>query len=661
MIRIILLLLLIPCLLFATEVNLEEILDNYGEDSNISLYIEEIQNLIITPLLIDSTKLHNIDNLVFLNQFQIDIIKKVIREDKFTKEYLLSTGSFKNFEIDLIFLCIEIRDVRKDTIQLETTARERFYRKLMPIRGFEPDENDGEPKYEGGNLNSYLKILNSITFGQNQIKFGSVWDNDAGEKDFIDYYTVFAEYSNKDYDIIVGDYYLKRGSGLILSSGFAPRKGTEVIYPAYSSNYSIYPYTSTLESRRFRGASASANILRNFKGADLFVDLFYSNQKRSGNIKETDYGTRYISSVYTSGYYRSDTELSKKNAYSETISGGGLNIKSDYFSIGATALYIDNSLPIYSSSSSAFYGKHGLLKSLYANSEYFENIKLSTEYALDANENSAFIFGTIYKTDFANLTMNIRSYSKGFRTPYGNAFGEFSYPSNEEGVYFGLETKRYYGLQLSTYIDFFASKDSTYYVPDKVNGKEFLANLEYLFLPNNYLSFLYKYEKKTDYGTVSLIDSKVFYDAVKSKYRLQYRGEYKILKQRLRLKTGLEFANFDIPYESSNGMGYYFISKFITNFNLDIGLSYASFDTDDYDSAIWFYEYSLPGYPSILSLYLKGFRISSFIAYSLYDITLSIRLTYLEKPDEKTLSSGWDQTFSPIDRRIYFQLDYPFK
>jgi hypothetical protein len=123
----------------------------------------------------------------------------------------------------------------------------------------------------------------------------------------------------------------------------------------------------------------------------------------------------------------------------------------------------------------------------------------------------------------------------------------------------------------------------------------------------------------------------------------------------------LEYTNFNIPLEIAEGGGFFISTFLISEYGIDLGLSVAKFATDDYESAIWYYEYALPGYSNTISLYLKGYRISGYLSYMLSDFKLSLRYSYLEKPDELTLSSGWDETFQPIDRRIYLQFEYNLK
>ncbi len=658
MFKSILLFLLLPILVIASEPSLEELLEQYDDNSDISEHISEIEELVDTPIYVDASNLEEIDKLICINQFQKDLLKDIIKESKFTKEYLLSTGRFKEYEIELLLLCVRLEEEQTDKTIINASYRGRYKNKLMQIRGYEPEENKGKAKYEGSKFNFYQKIHNSYIFDSSEVNIGIVTDKDAGENLAFDYYSLHASYEDDSYQIIAGDYYLKRGSGLILASGFAPRKSTEVISGIYSYDYSHRPYTSTLESRRMRGFSAKTNMLSNLLGIDLSLDIFYSNQAKSGNIKTDAEDNGYISSIYQSGFYRSDTELEKKDAFKETLAGGGFELDLNYVKLTGTALYVDYSLPLLSGSSSAFYGKYGLLNSLSLDAGKWDNLKFSSEFAADANNNTAFIFGAIGKSSIAQFAFNLRNYSKGFRSPFGNAFGEFSYPSNEKGIYVGVKTIRFYKTIISAYLDIFSSQDSTYYVPSQVKGYEYLGNLEYLLLRKNYLEFQFKCEKKTDYGKIGNREFKEFYDARKSKYKMQYKGEYKFAACNLRLKTGLQYSALQIPENTSSGFGYYISTKLDTDFGLDLGISFTEFDTDDYDSAIWFYEYAIPGYSNILALYLKGYRVSTFIAYNLNSFTLSARFTYLEKPDEKTLSSGWDETFSPIDKRIYLQLDW---
>ncbi len=121
--------------------------------------------------------------------------------------------------------------------------------------------------------------------------FGFVMENDAGEvlswqpkKQIFgtDFSSFHAQIMNRGKlkNLIIGDYQMQAGQGMIMSGGFSLGKGSEVIRTTYRSTLGLRPFTSVLESGFFRGAAATYAVRK-----QLDVTLFYSYTRRDGNLE----------------------------------------------------------------------------------------------------------------------------------------------------------------------------------------------------------------------------------------------------------------------------------------------------------------------------------------------------------------------------------------
>ncbi len=165
---------------------------------------------------------------------------------------------------------------------------------------------------------------------------------------------------------IVGNYQLQLGQGLTLWSGFAPWNSNDGSLWRYGRG--IRPASAFSEYDMLQGAAATVDITRYIE-ATAFVS--YTNRDATQR-KDTANGTEPIfSSIYRSGYHRTQAELDKRNQLQETLFGANLRYHRQHLTIGATAYHVG-------------YDRDVLPKLTYYNAHYFRG-NANTALGLDAS------------------------------------------------------------------------------------------------------------------------------------------------------------------------------------------------------------------------------------------------------------------------------------
>jgi hypothetical protein len=519
----------------------------------------------------------------------------------------------------------------------EYRARNMHY--ISPVYGLEKN------KFKGNALNLYQRAK----FHNNNFSGCILLDKDTGEEKINDFTSGNIAYKTEQLQIIVGDYALEIGMGNILWKSFGSGKGINVINPTIETGDGIRPYTSSMDYQFFRGTAANY-IFKITNDMNLKTSAWLSNINRNAKI---DKENRMATSIYKSGYYRTESEIKKKETLNERSAGGEIQLSSFNYKVGLATMYFDYEYPIQSSSSSAFSGKSGYLSTAYG--EYdFEKLIVFSEVSRDNKGNFAEKFAYQYYAPKFKIAGHFRNYPDKYRAQNGYNFGEFSYAANEIGLYTGLFFKPKTWIEESFYLDLFKSHNETYYVPEVVKGIEIFS--ETLFkLPNNNKLFLrLKTERKTDsYNN----KTDVFYRS-KSNIRIEWRKDFS-KKLYTRIRGEGCFVNYENFRPSENGILFFIESGIRINNHIKFTGRLKIFDTDSYESAIWTFEYSFPGMMYAPAMYGEGLRFYFGTEFNITEkINLYTRYSLNYKPKEDDLGSGYLRITDNQDHRFYLQFDF---
>lgn len=630
-----------------SEILFDNIFEELSKESNLSLDVESIEfykqnpiNLAIaTPkeiLQIPSFTYHDalrICNFISTHSIlSIGIISDSLNLST-EQELILGACTYIDFQ--------KISEPKK--LGLLYRARNQIY--LSDVYGIQ------ENKFEGNSLNLYQRLI----YDNDIVSAGIVMDKDCGEKYLYDFFSAYASYKQSNYSIIVGDYYLGLGLGSLFWRAMGSRKGANVISPALELGTGIKPYRSTIDNNFFRGVTAEYKFrLNNELG--LKTTVWFSSINRSSNI---DTAEKVVTSIYTAGYFRTETEIAKKNNLNEKLYGTDVQLVSDNLIIGFTAANIDYAYDIQSSSSTAFVGKYGTLLSAYAMMNT-SNHTAGIEISKDGCDNIALkssLQGFSMNVDYA---LHFRYFPEFYRSAYGTNFGEFSYPANETGLYAGLDWKISPILIERLYIDLYKSNGRTYFVPGIVRGIDIFSESEVKLNSSNKLLVRLRGEVKTDAERIPDTQIYNFFFRKESSLRLEWIKEFSsYLNTRIRLEACKNF--YEGVKEDETGWGSFIEFNWIPNSFIKISPRIAYFSTDSYDSAVWFFEYALPGLMSTQALYGEGIRgLLNLRLTPIKNLNINIRYSITYKPEELSLGSSYLKILDNKDQRLYLQLDFAY-
>jgi len=137
--------------------------------------------------------------------------------------------------------------------------------------------------------------------------------------------------------LVIGDYAVGYGQGLILNAGFSMDKSSETIKVIRTNNLGIKPHTS-VTTAAFRGVAIT------WQWQFMELTTYYSNIDLDASVKKTS----YLKNVIRSGYYRTQGEIAKRKQINEQVIGGTIIYKDPIqgSELGINALCSQYSLPI---------------------------------------------------------------------------------------------------------------------------------------------------------------------------------------------------------------------------------------------------------------------------------------------------------------------------
>ena len=663
---VVILLFIIPYSVYSQSIpDIEKLLETNDIESSEDYYEAMINSLIrlsAQPINLNSAGFDSLKMLFFLSDAQIDnLLDFRKKHGPFThpNELLLVTGiSQQDLSNIKPFIRIGTYTPEKQSryhLSQEILARLKMTRpkqagyKKYSRKAFLYEKDylaKKQSRFQGPPVGTLLKYKIS---NQQHWQGGLTLENDPGENYFsksqktgFDFLSAHACYTPGKiiHRIIVGDYKLQWGQGLLAWSGYSSGKSTSTLSNEKSGN-GIAPYTSTDENRYLRGMAVSLHPTRT-----ITTEIFVSYKKTDGNLADLDTlspKTVQTATLYETGYHRNLSECEKKHNLKEFTTGLSTHLNHRYFRIGVQLLHYNFS-PALTIGKAAYqqYNETGHQRTLvsvdYKTGGY--HFYLFGETARSDNGTWATVNGLRYSgiPRFA-LCALYRHYDKGYHSHYNSGFAEYSNTTNEEGLYLGLESTPFRSLKINAYYDRFRFFSPRYQATIPGNGQEIVGDVT--FNRSRWdCSFRFKHEEKPeDDKTGENLQS---VSRIKQEYRLQFT--YSICEQ-LKSRTRTSYTRY-MKKEKHEG-GYLFYQDLMYSSlqtNLKAQFRFAYFDTDSYNTRIYAYENNvLYGY-SFPALYDRGFRSYlnlNWKPFTLITLYLKAGLTYY--PDKSTISSSLTQ------------------
>jgi len=556
----------------------------------------------------------------------------------------------------------------------------RFSRILEEQKGYTPADTNssGQPnaRYAGSPMRAFTRFR--ARYGQN-FSFSMVGEKDAGEVmawdpqkkqygyDFVSGHIAIRNYKNLK-ALVLGDYTMQYGQGLVLSGGLGFGKGAEVINTIKRPNFGIRPYTSINEFNYMRGGAATYAVGKvHFTAfaSKKYVDASTTIVTENTDSLQTQEDI-LISSLNASGLHRTPTEIARRSSATEECFGGRIEWSSRSLVLGSTHLVQRFSLPMRRGTRTYqqfnFEGNQN-----YVGGFDFDwvvrNMNVFGEIAQSASGGIGTSTGVLAALDpVLDVSFQFRHFDKDFHTLRGFGFAERPFqPSNETGFYTGIRVKPVRKWTFSTYFD-------KYYFPWYLStstfssgGNDWLAQINHN--PTRKIEVQLRFRTETkDRNTSIRPDGQIMHYQVpfrRDNLRLHFRAQ---IAKEVRIASRIEHSWFDeMGVKNSRGMIFYQDINWNLNRYVDLTMRYAIFDTKDFNTRIYTYENDVPSFFSVPALSGRGTRYYILARLRpMRHVDVWLRYSQTTYRDRFVVGSGLEESQGPVRSDFRVQLRYTF-
>lgn len=439
--------------------------------------------------------------------------------------------------------------------------------------------------------------------------------------------------------LIIGDYSVSFGQGLLLWSGGSFGKSSNSIGGIVKNERGIRPYTSAQESAGFRGVAVTVGEKVQFTG-------FYSDRKRTASV--ADEGS--VNFPTASGLHRTSNEIDRRNNLGQETYGGRIRAQFNPGMIGVSAFHnrFDRNVAI---------GNNPYQRGIFSGQKrsgysadfrvLMNRLQLFGETAYTDNGGYGWITGAIFQADpRTDIAVSYRYYNPFLQSIFGAGFGEQSgTPRNEQGYYLGLKHSLSSQFQIHSYVDFFRFPSPRFRTTQPTSGIDSLIRID--FQPNRSLRFYTLFRMKvreqevTDYDPFGR-EHRILENHIRSNVR--FHSEYQI-SQNLRLRFRFDL----IRTKTATGDTFWGTLLYkdlrirpLPNFRVDARITL--FDADEFESRVYQFENDLLYVLSNSMLFDQGQRIYILFHYrpvQFFEIWLKAATTVYE--NRNVIGSGLNQ------------------
>jgi len=410
--------------------------ESIEEDNGLSEIFEELQK---NPFNINTISKEELRIFPFLNESQIDsiLVNRPFSQKRQVRQ-ILDKDSYKFLRP--FFIVKPLSQIFK----LQITQRN--FLPMYTVKGIK------EKKFLGNEYDNYSKIRFQTS---ESISGGFLIQKDLGENEIYDHYSGFLQWKSHNIKIILGNYQIQFGLGLIMDSPYAMQKSIFTLAPVRTKNSGGRHYLTSAEFTGLNGIFTQYSLINN-----ISANIFYANTQRDGNI---DNSNQYVTAINNSGYHRTEREYDKKDLIKEKTFGGNIKYTlSDNIETGlcvATMNY--NPTLVYNLATQSekelrrnhfkFSGDNINVYSVFIHS-HFEKFEFSSEISTNRFNNFSHSHNVLFPTPNGGVGFKWWYISKHFQSPFGHSFASGSnFPQAKQGFYVGLQHRLNEDISCSSY------------------------------------------------------------------------------------------------------------------------------------------------------------------------------------------------------------------
>ena len=344
-------------------------------------------------------------------------------------------------------------------------------------------------RYYTGNA-LYHNLRYNYRYGT-RLSWGISTEKDAGEPIFTatpplpDYLSGYIQLGDMGIlkNLVVGNYRLRFGQGLILNSDFALGK-TMLMQGLGRQSASIKPHRGTGEGDYYTGAAAT------LAWHSWQLTTFASYRRFDATLNGAA-----ISTLKTDGYHRTPTEQTRRGNTRGNLFGAHIGYSNHGLHVGLTAMYQSfNRLFAPPTQDYKRYAPQGHTF-FNASADYawhHHRLSIIGETALDGKGSVATLnMLRVKAVDGLHFTLLQRYYAHDFWALEGKSFSTSSDIRNEQGVYLGAEWQPHRRFVLTAYADGYHFPYLRYRVSASSYGTDGVVTARYM--PNSEHNLLLRY------------------------------------------------------------------------------------------------------------------------------------------------------------------------
>lgn len=514
-----------------------------------------------------------------------------------------------------------------------------YYRKGFLIGS----KGDGGKAYVGNPLYHNMRY----TLKSSHVDVGLRTEKDTGER-FYDSYG--GHISVHDYGVlrmaVAGDFRIGFGEGLVLGGNSGRR------YAAGNLNarspQGVRAQTGLNEVGFMRGAAVTLGWGE--WSATAFAA--YNTMDGTPSPKSPD----AIRTILNSGLHRTASEIDRKGNLHETAVGGHLEWKNKTWRVGVTGYlsHMDRRLqPIDSLTINNMYriimpnGRTwGVVGTDYEWRAYRWRVAGETSWSSQNNSFATINSVTYTASRKLQVGAQVRYYSPEYFCLHSSAMSENSRNQNETGVALMLSTQPLDYLMLEASADFFYFRWPRYRMRRSDAGQKFI--LKSTWTPDRKNSVVLRYQLKR----------KAVTDTIQSSHNIKLQWSYSPRNNWDLITTGTA-SIIRSERDNAGGNGFAIGEKVrckLLDERLQATLSVSYFNTSNYNARVFIYEPSLWNASAFGTLYGKGVRTALLLRWQEKRWMLEAKYGLLHFTDRKTISSSYQQIFSPTKQDVEVQL-----
>ena len=507
----------------------------------------------------------------------------------------------------------------------------------------------------------YHNIRYNYRYGT-RLSWGISTEKDAGEPIFTkevpfpDYLSGYIQMGDMGVlrNLVVGNYRLRFGQGLILNSDF--NLGKNMLLQGLTRQApSIKPHRGTGEDDYYTGAAATV-AWRAWQ-----LTTFASYQRLDATLDGAS-----ISTLKTDGYHRTPLEQVRKGNTRGNLFGAHLGYAAHGLHIGMTAMYQsfnrNFALPTQAYKRYAPQG-HDFWNTSVDYAWYHHRLSIVGETAIDKKGSVATLNTLRVKVlDKLHLTLLQRYYAHDFWALESKSFSTSSDTRNEQGFYLGAEWQPHRRLLLTAYADGYYFPYLRYRVSAPSYGTDGVVNAHYVVNDHHKIQLRYRFRlKQRDVNEGYRLPNGGLLNEWTHRLRLQWSG---VLTPMLSCQTMIEscFVQAETPSVGTMGSVQATYSPAWGSHELRLSGGVTAFRAD-YAARLYGYEQGLLyayNYQMYYGTGCRGYLLVQYRHKEAPHLTATAKLGATRYFDRSTIGSGATMIDACHKEDIQLQVRYTF-